>query len=148
MPVTAFDMIQRIEKVIADIPKETENIIKRNEQEILDLNRERQLYDRGIDSNSRPLLPYRPATIAIKRSKGEIYNRTTLFDLGSFYKGFKIKYNGLSNPFNIFSTDSKSTDLVDKYGDIFGLTKDNEKYLNYEIIKPELEEFIKKNTVG
>lgn len=71
-----------------------------------------------------------------------------MFDTGDFYKGFKIKYNGLSKPFNIFSTDSKSTDLVDKYGDIFGLTKDNEKYLNYEIIKPELEEFIKKNTVG
>lgn len=147
MPVTAFDMIQRIEKVIADLPKETENIIRRNEQEILDLNREKQLYDKGIDSNSRQLLAYKPFTIAIKRSKGEIYNRTTLLDTGDFYKGFKIKYNGLSNPFNIFSTDSKSSDLVEKYGDIFGLTEQNERYLNYEIIKPELEKFIK-NHIG
>lgn len=145
MPVTAFDMIQRIEKVIADIPKETEKIIKINEQEILDLNREKQLYEKGIDSNGKRLIPYSPYTVALKRLKGEIYNHPTLFDLGDFYKGFKIKYNGLSNPFNIFSTDSKSSDLIEKYGDIFGLTKENEKYLNYEIIKPELERFIKKN---
>lgn len=146
MPITAFDMIQRIEKVIADIPKETENIIKRNEQEVLDLNREKQLYEKGIDSNGKRIVPYySPYTIALKRSNQEVYNRVTLLDTGDFYKGFKIKFNGLSNPFNIFSTDSKSSDLIEKYGDIFGLTKENEKYLNYEIIKPELEKFIKKN---
>lgn len=145
MPVTAFDLIQKMEKVIADIPKETERIVKDNEKEILDLNREEQLYKKGIDSDGKRLKPYKPFTVSIKRAKGEIFNRTTLLDTGDFYKGFKIKFNGFSNPFNIYSTDSKSSELVEKYGNIFGLTKENEKYLNNELIKDELQKFINRN---
>jgi len=145
--MTAYDYIQKMERVISELPKESHRIIRQNEEEILDLNRDRQLYDKGIDSNGQRIFPpYSAVTRLIKRSQGNIFNRVTLFDTGDFYEGFRIKLNGYGNPFNIYSTDSKSSDLQEKYGSsIFGLTRQNEDYLNYQIIKPELEKFIKQN---
>jgi len=145
--MTAYDYIQKLERVIEEIPKQSLNIIRENEEEILNLNRDSQLYDKGIDSNRQSIFPpYSQFTRLIKRSQGNIFNRVTLFDTGAFYDGFKIKLNGYGNPFNIYSTDSKSSNLQDKYGSsIFGLTEQNERFLNYEIIKPELEKYIKQH---
>lgn len=145
--MTAYDLIKKMEGVIEKIPSESHRIIKDNEEEILNLNRDSQLLDFGINSDGGKIFPeYTLFTKSIKRSEGRIFNRVTLFDTGAFYDGFKIKFNGLSNPFNIYSTDSKSSELQEKYGSsIFGLTQQNQNYLNYEIIKPELEKFIKQN---
>lgn len=141
MATTVFDYMQKVKAVRDAIPQETENIIRKREQEILDLNRELQLYNKGVDSDGKNLLPYTPTTIFYKRQKGEVFNRTTLLDTGDFYKGFRIKItNGV---LSIYSTDSKSIDLVEKYGNIFGLTKENEVIFNNEIIKPDLWEYIR-----
>lgn len=139
------EMIELLEQVINEIPKQTLNIIRENEQEIVDLNKDQ--LESGKDADNNDIFPpYTRTTIAIKRAKGDIFNRVTLLDTGAFYNGFKIKIYGEGKPFNIFSTDSKSSDLQDKYGSsIFGLIKPNEEYLNLNIIKPEIEKFIKKH---
>jgi len=145
--MTAYDYIQKMERVISELPKESHRIIRQNEEEILNLNRDSQLYNKGIDSDGQRIFPtYSPFTRLIKRSEGKIFNHVTLFDTGDFYNGFRIKFNGYGKPFNIYSTDSKSSELQENYGtNIFGLTDQNEKYVNYEIIKPDLEKFIKRN---
>ena len=141
---TVFDYLQTVQMVIDSIPKETERIVKENSEQIIELNTDNQLYDGGINSDGGLLRPYSPTTILFKRQQGRPYNRTTLFDNGDFYRGFKIKYN--YPMLSLYSTDEKSSDLMDKYGDnIFGLTTENSKILNYEIIQPELHEFIKKH---
>ncbi len=142
MANTIFDYMQNIKKVISEIPKETERILKSKEELILDLNRENQLFDKGINSDGVKLKPYKPSTIQIKKTENAPFNRTTLFDTGAFTKAFKLKTNDLT--FSIFSTDSKSSDLQDKYGsNIFGLTEENQQKTN-QIIKIEIEKFIKK----
>lgn len=126
-----------------NIQSEVSNIVKVNEVKILDLNREKQLFDLGIDSDGRLLQAYTPYTVSLKRLKGEAYNRTTLLDTGEFYAGFKLIDK--KTTISIFSTDYKSSELQDKYGSsIFGLTSENSQYLNYNIIKPQLDAFIKK----
>jgi len=136
--------MQAVQKVINDIPKETERIINKNAEKIIDLNRDDQLYDLGINSDGTLLKHYSPTTILFKRQEGKPYNRTTLFDTGDFYRGFKIKINYPT--FSIYSTDEKSSMLQDKYGNnIFGLIVENQRKVNYEIIQPELDVFIKKH---
>ena len=49
------------------IEQETARIILQFEQEILDLVREKQLYEKGIDGLGEQLKPYSPITIAFKK---------------------------------------------------------------------------------
>jgi len=142
MAKTVFDYMQNVKKVINDLPRETEKILKTKEETILDLNRDDQLFDLGINSDGGKLREYKASTVSIKRSQGKPFNRTTLFDTGAFTNAFKIKINFPN--FSIFSTDSKSSDLQDKYGsNIFGLTEENQRKTN-QLIKTEIEKFIKK----
>lgn len=140
--MTIFDYLQNAKKAKSELPKEVENIVVKNKKQILDLNREKQLFNLGIDSDGNLLQGYKPITIAIKKSKGEVYNRTTLLDNGDFYKGFDLLIrNGV---INIFSRDTKSMDLVDKYGNIFGLIEENQIIVNNKIVLPEIWSFLKK----
>jgi len=141
---TIRDLLDKAKFVRDAIPNEVANIIDRNKERILDINREMQLFDKGIDSDGNLLRAYSPVTVSIKRSKGEVYNRTTLFDQGDFYRGFDLLNR--NNVLSIFSRDYKSSELQEKYGtSIFGITKENQPYYNYEIIKPDLQEFINKH---
>lgn len=142
--VTIDDYIKNLEKLISLIPDEVNNIIEFNKQEILDLNREKQLFDLGINSDGSRITPfYTNSTVNYKRKVFMPYNRVTLYDTGSFYKEFD--FIKAKNKITIFSRDSKTSDLQDKYGSkIFGLTKEHQLELNYEIIKPELLKFINK----
>lgn len=144
MARTVFDYMQAVQMVIDSIPKETESIVQKNSEKILDLNRDNQLYDLGINSEGTKLFPpYANLTRQIKSNKLQPINHVTLFDTGEFYKGFRIKINYPS--FSIYSTDEKTGILQDKYGsNIFGLITENQKIVNYKIIKPELDAYIKK----
>ena len=141
MSVTVFDYMQKVVRAKNDLPKKTIEIVNRNKSKILDLNRESQLFEKGIDSDGKSLLAYTSLTIRYKKQKGEVYNRTTLLDTGDFYKGFDLLIR--NNVISIYSKDSKQSDLVDKYGNIFGLIKDNQMILNYEILLPELQIYLK-----
>ena len=141
---TIRDLLDKAKFVREGIPGEVSAIIDRNKDKILDINREMQLFEKGINSDGEMLKPYAPKTIKIKRSKGEVYNRRTLLDTGDFYRGFDLMNR--NNTITIFSRDSKSSELQDDNGsNIFGITKENQPYYNYEIIKPELQEFINKH---
>lgn len=63
---------------------------------------------------------YRPATVKIKKMKGQPYDRVTLKDTGFFHSTIFLVVG--QNDFGVTSTDRKGPWLVDKYGDsIFGL---------------------------
>ena len=144
MARTVKDYMDFVANVIANIPNQTERIIKQNETTILDLNRQEQLYKKGIDSLGLELKPYAVFTIEIKQMLGQPYDRTTLNYSGSFYDGFFLKYDKNNFTLEFNSTDEKTPELIGKYREnIFGLTRENQRKLNYEIIKPELDKYIK-----
>lgn len=134
--------LKNLDFLIDNIEKESDSIIFKNKEKILDLNRENQLFDLGIDGNGRRIFPlYRPYTIFSKRMAQLPYNRVTLFDTGAFYNAFDLRNQ--NGNILIFSRDSKSSELQDKYGSsIFGLTNENQRILNSNIIRPELLTFI------
>lgn len=127
-----------------NIPQQTEGIINRNKAEIIDLNRQVQLYEKGEDSLGLNLKPYAFFTVQIKQLLGQPYDRTTLNYSGAFYDGFYLTVDKDNLILTFNSTDRKTPDLIGKYGqNIFGLNYNNQQKLNYEIIKPELDKYIR-----
>lgn len=116
-------------------------IVNELKGEIIPYITERQLFDRGIDGQGKRLKPYSPFTIAIKKQKGEVYNRTTLLDTGDFYEGFTLIAQ--NDEMIFYSSDYKTPELVSKYGkDIFTLTVEHNTEINDKIILPRLIEWL------
>ena len=140
---TILEYINNLKRIQSLIPSEVEKCIKDNEEEIVNLQQD-QLYS-GERSDGSQITPFYSAnTITIKRSKGRPINRVTLFDEGNFYRGIKTKFFANTHRLDIFSTDYKTKDLTDKYGqNIIGLNDENHRYIE-NLVKDWLEKFIKK----
>lgn len=99
------------------------------QQDILDLNRQDQLFDYGITADGKSLGKYSAATIqGTANFKGKIelglpYDHITLFDTGAFYATFKFK-NQKQNFVITANTLKPDVDLL-TYGNILGLTTKN-----------------------
>lgn len=118
------------------------DIILDNEAFIVNMNTEAQLYDRGVNNlgvSISDYAPYSEMTIAIKKQKGQPYNRVTLHDEGDFSGSFFVYIN--DDSFEIKAGDVKTHDLIKKYGrQILGLTDESIKELIWKYIFPELKE--------
>lgn len=95
------------------------NAIEETKETIEELNLE-QMFS-GLNSDGSEISPpYKEFTVAMKKRKGQPYDRVTLKDTGSFYQGIRTEIVG--NKVITDSTDSKSDKLQEKYGqEIFGL---------------------------
>lgn len=115
-------------------------IIKDNDWEIVEMNTNDQLYDRGITATGISIADYEPYsdyTIALKAMKGQPTDRVTLRDSGDFHRSFEVETD--SEKMTIVASDFKTIKLVNRYGsDIMGLTAENIKKLQMNIILPEL----------
>jgi hypothetical protein len=99
---------------------------------VMDLNRDKQLYDKGIKSDGNKLPSYTRYTKSIKKQKGQPYDRMTLRDTESFQNKFYLKID--NSKFTIDSTDKKRNKLVERFtGFIFGLTPENKNILAHKI---------------
>ena len=148
-----MSLLTAIDKKIAAVTLISKNgdelaaqIIIENDHVIIDMNTDDQLFEKGIDSKGRRLAdsdPYSPFTVGIKKLKGQPTNRVTLKDTGDFHASFKAKKNG--STVTIGADDSKTRDLVDRYGkEIFGLIEENEEEVRITYVKPEVSKQILK----
>lgn len=122
------ELAKRLQKF--DLEKELANLVRRTDNEIIDLNTDAQLFDKGIDSTGQSLPgTYAPFTIEIKSALGQPTDRITLKDTGDFHDSFFLKGSGF--PFEVDASDSKRNELVSEWGeDIFGLTEENQSSWN------------------
>jgi hypothetical protein len=144
MATTVRDYIDKAKRVQSQIGNEIDDIARSFEDEILDLNREEQIFKRGIDIDGQLLGKYRQNlrgnTRGYPKEAGDPFN---FFDTGALFNGFNLLSKGNQNKMTIENTDGKSKLLATKYGEFVGLTEENKRKLNYEIIYPELMKFIK-----
>lgn len=98
--------------------------------QVIDLNTQSQLYEKGIDAEGRSLGEYSLATIygtsnfAGKIEKGQRYDHITLNDTGEFYQSFR--FVNQSDGFTITADSVKDgNDLEQVFGKIVGLTKES-----------------------
>lgn len=100
--------------------------------QVIELNTDSQLYDKGVDADGVPIGQYSPFTVDYKQSiAGRLGNDTrtdhiTLKDTGDFYRSFR--FVPLSNGFEITADTDKGggDDLAEMYGrKILGLTDES-----------------------
>jgi hypothetical protein len=109
------------------------------QQEVIRINTQLQLYDKGQDSEGTLLSAiggsYSPVTIEIKRAKGQPFDRVTLKDTGDFYKSFRvIPFKG---GFEITADPIKdNTNLFKEWGeDIIGIQDENKHLLAQKYVE-------------
>lgn len=140
---TVKEYIDNLKRIKSLIPDEVGKCIKDNEQEIINLQQD-QLYS-GERSDGSQITPFYSAnTQIIKRSKGQPFNRVTLYDEGDFYRGIRTKFFTNNQRLDVFSTDSKTKELTDKYGErIIGLNEENKRFIEGLVVE-WLDKFIKR----
>lgn len=130
--MTAIDnIVTKLEKIKVDRDKIVLDTIQMFETFVIDQNR-KQLFA-GIDGKGNQIVPeYTDKTYDIKISVGQPADRVTLKDTGDFYASIFIDYGTKYIYFD--ANDSKTNDLIDKYGgSILGLTESSIEILKKKI---------------
>lgn len=141
---TASTYLENLIMVRDNLPDEVAKIIYKNEIEIIDLNREDQLFNKGIavDGSILGLYShnYQGSGRGFPKQKNSKYN---FFNTGELFNSFDIIANGYE--LEIRNNDSKVGLLLTAVDSEFiGLTSENQKKLNYDIIYPEILEYVNK----
>ena len=138
------DLISRLKNFEGEIIGVIEDVIRENEDFIIALNYEDQLYDRGVDRDDTPLKPpYAESTVKRKKRKNQITSHVTLRDEGIFHKSFYIYYG--DDNFEIMTSDPIEPILKWMYNEkILGLTDANKRYVFEKIVAPAIENKLKK----
>lgn len=114
-------------------------IVRDNDNILIDMNAQDQLYAKGVNRLGVRIdeyQPYRPLTIKVKIEKRQPYDRVTLKDTGEFYDSFYVET--AEDRFYIKSSDEKTNWLIKKYGaEIFGLTNDSLAEFINDYVKDE-----------
>lgn len=141
MKTAVSPYLEKLDRIEANLEAQAYKIIADIQEKILDFVREEQLYKKGIDGKGMRLEPYSSYTIALKKFKGEVYDRTTLLDTGDFYDNMYVHARG--RMYFVDSSDYKAPDLKERYGDaIMVLTDKNNKIINEKEILPRLIEWM------
>jgi len=112
-------MMKRFERL--DVTKVAADSMRETKQDFIEWQQEQM--NTGKKSTGGPIKPfYRPATVRIKKAKGQPYDRVTLKDTGAFQDSFFLVVKPGDGTFKVVFTNIKGPWLVDKYGEsIFGL---------------------------
>ena len=147
-----YDLMVKLQEVRNSLLDEVENIVYRNENKIIKLNTSQIDQHIGFDGetleNTNRIFSgfYRQNTfteLGNFKQQGELYDFT---NTGDFFRGFNVEVLPNLTQIEINSTGTGSGDKANffrGYYNIFGLTTQNQYILNYEIILPELQRFIK-----
>lgn len=147
-----YDLMVKLQEVRNSLLDEVENIVYRNENNIIKLNTKQIENHIGFDdktlenSNSRFSGFYKMNSFTESggfHKQGELYDFT---NSGDFFRGFNVRVLPNLTQIEINSTGTGSGDksiFFKGYDNIFGLTNKNQYILNYEIILPELQKFVK-----
>jgi hypothetical protein len=146
-------MLDALKRIANNAKKLNENKILREvldnssiQQDIISLNTDDQLYEKGIRADGTFIGEYSPATIEGipgrfegKKQKGQRYDHITLSDTGDFYKSFRFKNQ--KDEFIITADAIKEdTDLVREFGEeIIGLTDESLETVR-EWVRPLVQE--------
>jgi len=151
--MNVLDYINKLQSVRDKLQDETERIIYKNEDKIIQLNT-KQIDDfigfdgkELVNTDSRYKGVYTLSTQLINPLKvaGSPY---TFNDTGDLFRGFYVEVSSDLTKVFINSTGTgtgQKADFFRGYKTFFGLTNQNQHILNYDIILPELNKFIKDN---
>lgn len=149
---TIKDKIKACNYILANILDEQERIIYKNENKIISLNVDQ--FENGTGNDDKSLFNKNPKFDGVyslstqlldnRKVAGSLYN---FYQTGDFLRGLQLEVKPNLVQLDIFSTGTGGGDksiFFTGYTNLFGLNKENNRILNYEIIRPQLLEWIKK----
>ncbi len=142
-----FESLKRLAENTINLDVNTISVsvfrISEIKQFIIRLNRVEQLYNEGLDVNDRVIGTYSYTTALLAGEETYIFNGLvsrkavgepyTLFYIGEFYESFRvdIKKDGFVI---VANTVKDGDDLVDKFGEILGLTTNSKDELAQKML--------------
>jgi hypothetical protein len=117
--IDSISKVDPVEVIFDVLKRDQQTIIKLNQDQLLEgkLNSGKSTGEYSFGSMSKPYVMEKIARGRIDRS---ILPHVNLFNEGHFYRGFKVIFGRWF--FSLYSTDSKSMELQEKYTtEIFGL---------------------------
>lgn len=150
--MTISEYLKNAKFVQQNLLDESEKILLKNEDKIIDLNVDQIQSGEGSDgkelNNTNDLFTgfYKLSTQLIdpKKTAGSRY---TFFDTGNFLGNFNTQISNDLTKVDIFSTGTgagEKSEFFRGYTNLFGLNPKNERDFNYNILLPELQKYIKK----
>lgn len=125
MITNLLDRVKKVKEAL-DAGRIAKEIVRDNDNILIDMNAQDQLFDKGVNRLGVRIdeyRPYSPFTIKVKIEKRQPYDRVTLKDTGEFYDSFYVET--AEDRFYIKASDEKADWLIKKYGaEIFGLTNE------------------------
>jgi hypothetical protein len=114
--------------------------LEKNSRLVLWYNTVAQLYNQGVDVFGKKFAGYSRYTIAIKKAKGQPYNRVTLKDTGELHRSARLILGDKDASIRMQRED-QGEDVAEKlryhFGQFEGLTDESKKKLLKQL-KPEI----------
>ena len=149
--ITREQYLINLKKAISEMPKQTEKIVISRMDEVMDLVREKQIFEKGIDAKGNILGLYKAntqRTEAWQNPKGYPKIRGERFNLlasGGFFNSMVLRRLA-KNKFEIKANVPYFKDILKKVNttekDLLGATTETNFNLDKEIIKPELDKWL------
>lgn len=154
MQISHEKYLENLKKAITEMPKETERIVISNMDDVLDLVRENQMLEKGVNANNEPLGIYRgfrsqaPAGSDPRGYPKIRGNRFNLLDTGLFFKTMILTKIGKKYQFSIKANVPYLANILQKTSNtektLLGITEENRTNLDEQIIKPNLDKWLSK----
>lgn len=143
---TIREYLNNAKEARANLLDESERIVYAHENAIIRLNTSQFESGEGSDGdilvNANPIFSGRytlfTQMLNLNKRAGELYDFN---NTGSFLSGLQIEMSNDKMSFYVFSTGTGSGDkkaFFDGYNNLFGLDKKNSNLVNYEILLPEI----------
>lgn len=142
-----MDVFSEAKRRITELRDSFNSLLKKafeeQKQLIIKYNAEDQMYKLGEDSKGSVIRPaYRPATIRLKKAKGQPTNRVTLKDTGRFHKTLTV--TPYDNYVEVESNVEYAKYLFKKYGDdVLGVQEELLKDFVKLYVVPKIQEAAK-----
>jgi hypothetical protein len=144
MITTLLDRVKKVKEAL-DTGRIAKEIVRDNDNTLIDMNAQDQLFAKGVNRLGVRIdeyRPYSPSTIKVKIKKRQPYDRVTLKDTGEFYDSFYVETS--EDRFYIKASDEKTVWLIKRYGvEIFGLTNESLAEFINDYVKDEAAKKVK-----
>lgn len=144
MITTLLDRVKKVKEAL-DSGRIAKEIVRDNDNILIDMNSQDQLFAKGVNRLGARIdeyRPYSPFTIKVKIEKRQPYDRVTLKDTGEFYNSFYVET--AEDRFYIKASDEETDWLIKKYGaEIFGLTNESLAEFINDYVKDEAAKKVK-----
>jgi hypothetical protein len=131
-------LINKLEKIRDDLPKEAEKIAIKQKDRILDYIREKQLFSEGVDGDGNILGTYSSTYDGngkgYPKIKGTRYN---FFDTGGLTAKMDLIFTD-QHVIGVFSIDDKYPVLIEDHPSMFSFTERNREKIDKEIFETNL----------